>query len=126
MIVEKGLSLLLLILDCAVLLVVTLGMFLLLYTGLLGVWQATFRTDWHALYNLNVFLARKFNEFKLIMNVVFCHPPGSGFVQGSCTAAMVLWIRIWIGYGSRRKRFTKIEKIINLIFLKYGMFSFEG
>jgi hypothetical protein len=70
----------LLIFVCAVLLVVTLGMFLLLYTGLLGVWQATFRTDWHALYNLNVFLARKFNEFKLIMNVVFCHPPGSDFI----------------------------------------------
>ncbi len=92
---EKGLSLLLLILDCAVLLVVTLGMFLLLYTGLLGVWQATFRTDWHALYNLNVFLARKFNEFKLIMNVVFCHPPGIDFVQDSFLPT-VLWI--WIGW----------------------------
>ena len=59
-----------------VLLLVTVGMFLLLYTGLLGVWQGTFRTDWHALYNVNVFLARKFNELKLIINVVFSHPPG--------------------------------------------------
>jgi ankyrin repeat-rich membrane spanning protein len=101
--VEKGLSLLLLILDCAVLLVVTLGMFLLLYTGLLGVWQATFRTDWHALYNLNVFFARKFNEFKLIMNVVFCHPPGSDFVFRAVVLPPVLWIRIWIGFGSRRE-----------------------
>jgi hypothetical protein len=57
--------------------VVTLGMLLLMYMGLLGVWQGAFRTDWHSLYNLNVFLARKFNEFKLIINVVFCHPPGN-------------------------------------------------
>jgi hypothetical protein len=56
--------------------VVTLGTFLVLYAGLLGVWQGTFRTDWHALYNVNVFLARKFNELKLIINVVFSHPPG--------------------------------------------------
>jgi hypothetical protein len=100
----------LLILGCAVLLVVTLGMFLLLYTGLLGVWQATFRTDWHALYNLNVFLARKFNEFKLIMNVVFCHPPGSHFVQGICTAAMVLWIRIWMDTDPGGKMIQKNRK----------------
>ena len=50
--------------------------FLSIYCILFTIRSGTYRTDWSALYDLNVFMARKFNEFKLLVNVVFCHPPG--------------------------------------------------
>ena len=63
-----------------VLLLVTVGTLLLCYIFLLGVWQGTFKSDWYTLYNINVGLARKFNELKLLVNVVFNHPPGSQWI----------------------------------------------
>jgi len=63
-----------------VLLLVTVGTLLLCYFFLFGVWQGTFKSDWYTLYNINVGLAKKFNELKLLVNVVFNHPPGSKWI----------------------------------------------
>merc|ERR1719312_1442172 len=32
-------------------------------------------------YNFNVFMARKYNELRLLVNVVFCHPPGTQWIS---------------------------------------------
>ena len=63
-----------------VLLLVTVGTLLICYAILFGVWQGTFKSDWYTLYNINVGLAKKFNELKLLVNVVFNHPPGSKWI----------------------------------------------
>ena len=63
-----------------VLLLVTVGTLLLCYAVLFGVWKGTFKSDWYTLYNINVGLAKKFNELKLLVNVVFNHPPGSKWI----------------------------------------------
>eukprot|EP00092_Neocalanus_flemingeri_P001634 GFUD01001744.1.p1 GENE.GFUD01001744.1~~GFUD01001744.1.p1 ORF type:complete len:1748 (+),score=397.63 GFUD01001744.1:305-5548(+) len=63
-----------------VLFLVTVGTLLLCYIVLFGVWQGTFKSDWYTLYNINVALAKKFNELKLLVNVVFNHPPGSKWI----------------------------------------------
>lgn len=46
------------------------------YLFLIGVWQGSYKYDWNSLYNLSLFLAKQFNSFKLILHVMFCHPPG--------------------------------------------------
>jgi len=51
------------------------------YCLLFAVRHSTFITDITVFYNINVFLARKFNELKLLVNVVFCHPSGSGYIS---------------------------------------------
>jgi len=55
--------------------------FVLAYILLFGVRKGTYKTDWITLYDLNLFLARKFNELKLLTNIVFCHPPGSQWIN---------------------------------------------
>ena len=59
---------------------VTVGTLLICYLLLFGVWQGTFKSDWYTLYNINVALAKRFNELKLLVNVVFNHPPGSQWI----------------------------------------------
>ena len=46
--------------------------------------KGTHKTDLLSLYDLNVFLAKRFNELKLLINVVFCHPPGKSFLKLFC------------------------------------------
>ncbi|XP_059085924.1 kinase D-interacting substrate of 220 kDa-like isoform X2 [Tigriopus californicus] len=46
------------------------------YLFLIGVWQGSYKYDWNSLYNLSLFLAKQFNSIKLILHVMFCHPPG--------------------------------------------------
>jgi ankyrin repeat-rich membrane spanning protein len=51
------------------------------YVFLLLLWQGTSRqgTEWSALYDLNVYLAGRFDALKLLLNVMFSHPPGKEF-----------------------------------------------
>ena len=51
------------------------------YIFLLLLWQGTSRqgTEWSALYDLNVYLAGRFDALKLLLNVMFSHPPGKEF-----------------------------------------------
>ena len=60
-----------------VLFLVILVTFVLSYIVLFAIWQGTFKSDWYTLYNINVAVAKKFNELKLLVSVVFNHPPGS-------------------------------------------------
>jgi len=55
--------------------------FLLTYFLMFTVKNATYRTDWMTIYNFNVFLARKYRELRLLVNVVFCHPPGTQWIN---------------------------------------------
>ncbi|XP_046424348.1 kinase D-interacting substrate of 220 kDa B isoform X3 [Neodiprion fabricii] len=48
-----------------------------LYVFLLLVWYANQRYDWYWPYNFNVALTRKLNNLKLLLQVMFCHPPGA-------------------------------------------------
>ena len=47
------------------------------YIILFAIWQGTFKSDWYTLYNINVAVAKKFNELSLVVAVVFNHPPGA-------------------------------------------------
>ena len=41
-------------------------------------WKGTIYYDWYSLYNLKMFLAARFHSLKLVLNVIFSHPPGPG------------------------------------------------
>ena len=51
-------------------------LFVLSYTVLVGMWQASKKVDWDRLYQVNVYLAGRFNALKLLLEVMFSHPPG--------------------------------------------------
>ena len=59
-----------------VLFLVILVTFVVSYIVLFAIWQGTFKSDWYTLYNINVAVAKKFNELRLLVAVVFSHPPG--------------------------------------------------
>lgn len=65
-----------------VLLLVTLFTMVFCYLLLFGVWQGTYKSDWYTLYNINVALARRFNDLRLLVNVVFSHPAGEAGAGG--------------------------------------------
>merc|ERR1719342_1202700 len=56
--------------------------FVISYMVLFGIWQGTFKSEWYTLYNINVAVARKFNDLRLLVNVVFNHPPGPKWSGG--------------------------------------------
>ncbi|XP_066998257.1 kinase D-interacting substrate of 220 kDa B [Anabrus simplex] len=59
------------------------GAFVLLaYTFLVLVWFGIQRYDWYWAYNFNVYLSQKMNSLKLILQVMFCHPPGANWNDG--------------------------------------------
>ena len=57
------------------------------YIFLLFLWQGTARqgTEWTALYDLNVYLAGRFDALKLLLSVMFSHPPGKEFRKTNST-----------------------------------------
>ena len=61
---------------------VILVTFVLSYVLLLGIRQGTFKSDWYTLYNINVAAARRFNDLRLLVNIVFKHPPGPKWSGG--------------------------------------------
>ena len=61
---------------------VILVTFVLSYVLLLGIRQGTFKSDWYTLYNVNVAAARRFNDLRLLVNIVFKHPPGPKWTGG--------------------------------------------
>ena len=65
-----------------VLFLVTFLTFIFSYIILFGIWQGTYKSDWFTLYNINVFVARKFNDLRLLVNIVFKHPPGPKWTGG--------------------------------------------
>ncbi|XP_063923502.1 kinase D-interacting substrate of 220 kDa B isoform X3 [Zophobas morio] len=52
------------------------------YIFLALVWFANKRYDWDWPYNFNVKLTRKLNNIKLVLQVLFCHPPGAPIYDG--------------------------------------------
>nr|CAD7202474.1 unnamed protein product [Timema douglasi] len=54
----------------------------LCYTFLMLIWYGSQRYDWYWPYNFNVFLTRKLNSLRLILQVMFCHPPGANLNDG--------------------------------------------
>ena len=63
-----------------VMFLVFISTFIAAYVILLGIWQGTFKSDWYTLYNLNVAVARRFNDLRLLVNIMFKHPPGHKWI----------------------------------------------
>ncbi|XP_014470021.1 PREDICTED: kinase D-interacting substrate of 220 kDa isoform X2 [Dinoponera quadriceps] len=57
-------------LSCGISLIIIIYFFLIL------MWYANKRYDWYWPYNLTVALTAKLNALKLVLQVIFCHPPG--------------------------------------------------
>ncbi|XP_011303261.1 kinase D-interacting substrate of 220 kDa isoform X2 [Fopius arisanus] len=57
---------------------VSLGgtVFCTVYICLILVWYANKKYDWYWPYNFTVALTKKLNSFKLLLQIIFCHPPG--------------------------------------------------
>lgn len=56
---------------------VGLGVLFVSYIILAFVWFASKRYDWDWPYNFNTKLTTKMNNLKLILQILFCHPPGA-------------------------------------------------
>ncbi|CAH1969286.1 unnamed protein product [Acanthoscelides obtectus] len=56
---------------------VGLGFLILSYITLGMIWFASKRYDWDWPYNFNVRLTRRMNNLRLVLQILFCHPPGS-------------------------------------------------
>ncbi|XP_050303117.1 kinase D-interacting substrate of 220 kDa B isoform X3 [Anthonomus grandis grandis] len=56
--------------------------FLLCFLFLGFIWFASKSYDWDWPYNFNVRLTRKMNNLKLILQILFCHPPGASREDG--------------------------------------------
>ncbi|XP_011053650.1 PREDICTED: kinase D-interacting substrate of 220 kDa isoform X1 [Acromyrmex echinatior] len=54
-----------------------ISLLVVVYIFLILVWYANKRYDWYWPYNLTVTLTTKLNALKLLLQVIFCHPPGS-------------------------------------------------
>ncbi|XP_036138721.1 kinase D-interacting substrate of 220 kDa isoform X2 [Monomorium pharaonis] len=54
-----------------------ISLLVIVYIFLILVWHANKRYDWYWPYNLTVDLTTKLNTLKLLLQVIFCHPPGS-------------------------------------------------
>ncbi|XP_039292583.1 kinase D-interacting substrate of 220 kDa B [Nilaparvata lugens] len=57
-------------------LVVTSAIFLLIYAFLVVIGFGSQRYNWDWPYNLNVYLTQKMNAIRVVLQVMFCHPPG--------------------------------------------------
>ncbi|XP_071446780.1 kinase D-interacting substrate of 220 kDa B [Hetaerina americana] len=57
------------------------GIVAITYGLLLVVWYGSQRYDWYWPYNLNSSLTRKLNSLKLVLQVMFCHPPGDSWFE---------------------------------------------
>ncbi|KAL0272477.1 UNVERIFIED_CONTAM: hypothetical protein PYX00_005429 [Menopon gallinae] len=53
------------------------GIFFLIFTFLLILWCFGKRYDWNWPYQLSTNLARQLDSYRLILQVMFCHPPGA-------------------------------------------------
>ncbi|KAJ9575076.1 hypothetical protein L9F63_007737, partial [Diploptera punctata] len=58
------------------------GLIILCYTFLVLVWYGSQRYDWYWPYNFHVYVTRKLNSLKLVLQVMFCHPPGANINDG--------------------------------------------
>ncbi|XP_011701700.1 PREDICTED: kinase D-interacting substrate of 220 kDa [Wasmannia auropunctata] len=54
-----------------------ISLLVVIYIFLILVWHVNKRYDWYWPYNLTVELTTKLNALKLLLQVIFCHPPGS-------------------------------------------------
>ncbi|XP_015122947.1 kinase D-interacting substrate of 220 kDa B isoform X2 [Diachasma alloeum] len=52
------------------------ALFCTVYVCLILVWYANKKYDWYWPYNVTVALTKKLNSFKLLLQIIFCHPPG--------------------------------------------------
>ncbi|XP_029043359.2 kinase D-interacting substrate of 220 kDa B isoform X2 [Osmia bicornis bicornis] len=59
-----------------------LSLIVVTYTFLILVWYANKRYDWYWPYNFTVALTTKLNSLKLLLQVIFSHPPGSRVHDG--------------------------------------------
>nr|XP_031836382.1 kinase D-interacting substrate of 220 kDa isoform X3 [Nomia melanderi] len=66
-------------------LVCGISLIVITYTFLILIWYANKRYDWYWPYNFTVALTTKLNSLKLLLQVIFCHPPG-GRVHDGVTA----------------------------------------
>ncbi|XP_053986547.1 kinase D-interacting substrate of 220 kDa B isoform X1 [Hylaeus volcanicus] len=70
--------------SCVVGLVFGICLIFIMYAFLILIWYANKRYDWYWPYNFTVALTTKLNSLKLLLQVIFCHPPG-GQVHDSVT-----------------------------------------
>nr|XP_033335869.1 kinase D-interacting substrate of 220 kDa isoform X2 [Megalopta genalis] len=59
-----------------------LGLIVITYAFLILIWYANKRYDWYWPYNFTVALTTKLNSLKLLLQVIFCHPPGGQVNDG--------------------------------------------
>ncbi|XP_017763227.1 PREDICTED: kinase D-interacting substrate of 220 kDa isoform X5 [Eufriesea mexicana] len=59
-----------------------ISLIIITYTFLILIWYANKRYDWYWPYSFTVALTTKLNSLKLLLQVIFCHPPGGRVHDG--------------------------------------------
>ena len=103
------------------------------YIFLVLLWQGTARqgTEWSALYDLNVYLAGRFDALKLLLNVMFSHPPGKEFRKTSATISHTQPLRLLFtdqtkvitSAGGQNSVTQMIGSLFDAIETQHGLFA---
>ena len=98
------------------------------YILLFGIWQGTYKSDWLTLYNINVFMARKFNELRLLVSIVFKHPPGPRWTGGQEKAQPLKLIftdqsKVSTSAGAENSVIQILGSLYDNLEVTYGRFS---
>ena len=102
--------------------------FVISYMLLFGIWQGTFKSDWYTLYNLNVAVARKFNDLRLLVNIVFKHPPGHKWIGGQEKAQPLKLIftdqsKVSTSAGAENSVIQILGSLYDSLEMTYGTFA---
>ena len=95
---------------------------------LLGIRQGTFKSDWYTLYNINVAVAKKFNDLRLLINIVFNHPPGPKWSGGQDKAQPLKLIftdqsKVSTSAGAENSVIQILGSLYDSLESTYGTFS---
>lgn len=76
---------------------ICIGFLLFVYIMLSLIWFASNRYDWDWPYNFNVRLTKRMNNLRLVLQILFCHPPGSNNHEG-LAAQPIRWVNYSVFY----------------------------
>ena len=116
------------VLSIAVALIVGVLTILLLYASLVGIWKGSYKYDLTVLNNANIFLARQLNSLKLIIQVMFGHPPGPDWAGSLHQAQPIRFLftdhtKIITSSGGQNSVTQMIGSLLDCIENQYGSFS---
>ncbi|CAH1134842.1 unnamed protein product [Ceutorhynchus assimilis] len=106
---------------------IAIGFFVICFAFLAFIWFASKSSDWDWPYNFSISFTRKFNNIKLVFEILFCHPPGAP-IQDSPTVQPIRFYfteqtRVSSTTGGENSVVQMIGSLYDSIESHYGTFA---